>query len=514
LSPCLPVKEAIVSQIPLLSLLTWLPALGALLMLFVRERNAQRVTALAASLVTLVIALVVLVNFNQLLLVAAAASGPRFDELVAWVPGLGLNYHLAVDGINIWLVVLTAFMMPFALWMAYTDQRSNTNYALLLVLETGILGSFLAHDLILFYAFFEFTLIPTALLLGIWGGERRTQAATKFFLYTFAGSVCMLLSIISLYLLHGQAVGSATFDYQAIQASLRSGSFAIEAGTERLLFAGFFIAFAIKIALWPFHTWMPLLHGQTPVDGSVDIAAVLLKVIGGYGLIRFALGLFPAAAQWATPAVGVLAVIGVLYGAWVAYGQRDAKQILAYSSVSHLSFVVLGIFALNNQGISGALIQLVNYGLSTGALFIAMAMLEQHIGTRQTREMGGLWLVMPTFGGILLTLVLASIGLPGLNGFIGEFAIMQGTWLSPTLGWRYVLVVVLGVIFAAIYLLGMFRHAFMGPLRSQYAGVSDLPRSQLIPLGVLLLAMLLIGLYPNLIFGPIQPAVEQLAAIR
>jgi NADH-quinone oxidoreductase subunit M len=499
-----------VTQLPLLSILTWLPALGALFMLVVRERATQRLIALGSSLVALVVAIVVLVNFNQALFSSASASGPRFAEQIAWVPSWGLSYHLAADGINIWLVVLTTFMMPFAIWAARTEQRSDANYALLLLLETGILGSFLAHDLILFYVFFEFTLVPTALLLGMWGGEQRIQAATKFFLYTFAGSVFMLLSIIALYILHGQAIGSFTFDYRTIISSLSSGALAIEAGTARWLFGGFFIAFAIKIALWPFHTWMPLLHGQTPGDGSVDIAAVLLKTLGGYGLIRFALALFPLAAQWATPAIAVLAIIGVLYGAWVAYSQRDAKQLLAYSSVSHLSFVVLGIFALNSQGISGALIQLVNYGLTTGALFLAVAMLEAHVGTRQTREMGGLLLVMPTFGGLLLAIILASIGLPGLNGFIGEFAIMQGTWLSPILGWRYVLVAVLGVIFAAVYLLGMFRHAFMGPLRSQYTTVGDLSRNQLLPLGVLFLAMLAIGLYPNIVFAPMQPAVEQL----
>ncbi|MDZ4719467.1 MAG: NADH-quinone oxidoreductase subunit M [Roseiflexaceae bacterium] len=500
--------------IPLLSIATWLPAIGALLMLFVRERSAQRLVALVASLAALVAALVVAVLFFQFLYVSAAATGPQLTEQIGWVPTWGLTYTLTVDGISLWFFVLTAFMMPFAIAATRAQQRPDANYALLLLLETGILGTFLARDLILFYAFFEFTLIPTALLLGIWGGAERNRAATKFFLYTFAGSVFMLLSIIGLYLVHGQQTGTYTFDYAAIAASLNGGAGAVlklDPAAERLLFGGFFIAFAIKIALWPFHTWMPLLHSQTPADGSVDISAVLLKVIGGYGLIRFTLGLFPQAAQWAAPAIGVLAVIGILYGAWVAYTQQDMKALLAYSSVSHLSFVVLGIYALNAQGISGAIIQLVNYGITTSALFLAVAVLEGRFGTRRPRDLGGLWLVMPAFGAVTLTLVLASVGLPGLNGFIGEFTIIQGAWLSSALGWRFVGVAVIGVILAAVYLLTMFKHVFMGSLRVEQSNSVDISREQMLPLALLLIPIVVIGFYPNLIFDPIQPIVQQIS---
>jgi NADH-quinone oxidoreductase subunit M len=499
-----------VSQIPLLSITIWLPALGALALLFVRERSTQRNIALAASITTLAAAVAVFVLLDP------AVATPQLAEKIAWVPYWGLSYALSVDGINLWLLMLAAFMMPFAIAAAQPAQRPGANYALLLLLETGILGTFLAQDLILFYVFFEFTLVPTALLLGIWGGPERTRAAAKFFLYTFAGSVFMLLSIIALYLIHSQQTGTPTFDYLSIAAALRgtaSGALTIEPAIERLLFLGFMIAFAVKIALWPFHTWMPLLHGQTPADGSVDVGAVLLKVIGGYGMVRFALGLFPQAAQWAAPAIGVLAVIGIVYGAWVAYIQADMKQLLAYSSVSHLSFVVLGIFALNAQGISGALLQLVNYGLTTGALFLAVAALEQRYGTRRARELGGLWLVMPTFGALMLAFVLASIGLPGLNGFIGEFSVLQGTWLSPALGWRYALVAVLGVILAAVYLLSMYRHAFMGGLRAERAEAGELSQEQLAPLALLLVPMIAIGLFPNVVLGPMQPVVEQLAQV-
>jgi NADH-quinone oxidoreductase subunit M len=500
-----------VSQIgfPLLSLITWLPALGALVVAVFGRGPALRALAVGASIVTLAVALVAFALFNR------AQPGLQLVDNLAWVPTWGLGYRLGIDGINVWLMLIAAIMFPFA---ALAVRREGSDgrafFALLLLLETATLGTFLAQDLILFYVFFEATLVPTALLLGIWGGAERRRAAAKFFLFTFAGSVFMLLGMIALYLLHSQQSGTATFAYDTLAASLQGGPAArlqLNSSTERLLFFAFFIAFAIKIALWPFHTWMPLLHGQTPVDGSVDVGAVLLKVIGGYGMVRFTLGLFPQAAQWAAPAVGVLAVIGIIYGAWVASSQRDIKQVLAYSSVSHLAFVVLGIYALNAQGVSGALLQLVNYALTTGALFLAVGALEQRTGTRQIRDMGGLWLAMPAFGSLVLTMMLASIGLPGLNGFVGEFTLMQGAWLSQTLGWRYVLVAVLGVILAAVYMLRVYRIVFMGSLRAPGQATGELSRAQLLTLGALVLVMVVIGFYPNLVLGPMQPTVEQLA---
>lgn len=496
---------------PLLSLVTWLPALGALLLLVLPRDNSAliRQVALGVSGITLIAAIAVYGLFDP------RASGFQLADSFSWVPSWGLGYSLAVDGLNLWLVLLTAFMMPFAFLASGRGALGNAraSQVLLLVLETGILGTFLAQDLLLFYVFFEFTLIPTSLLLGIWGGAERTRAAAKFFLYTFAGSLFMLLAIIALYLLNGQATGLYSFGYTDLLNGLQSEAgptMTLSDTTERLLFFGFFIAFAIKIALWPFHTWMPLLHAQTPADGSVDVGAVLLKLIGGYGMVRFTIGLFPEAALWAAPAIGVLAVIGIIYGAWVAYNESDMKQLLAYSSVSHLSFVVLGIYALNAIGVSGALLQMVNYGLTTGALFLAIGMLETRFQRRGMRDFGGLWKVMPAFGGLLLAFVLASIGLPGLNGFIGEFTIMQGAWLSAGLGWRFVAVAVLGVILAAAYLLHMFRLTFMGPLANE-AHAGEMTRNQLLQLGVLLIPMIVIGLYPNIVFAPMQPAVDLFA---
>lgn len=496
---------------PLLSLMIWLPALGALLVLMLgRSAASMRSIAFGASLASLICAGAMVGMFSS------GAAGPQLIDIFAWVPAWGLAYSVGVDGMSLWLVVLTTIMMPFAI-LALADGAHRERpgmYAALLVLETGILGAFLARDLILFYVFFELTLIPTAIGLMLYGGAERRRAATKFFLYTFAGSVFMLVSIIAIALSYASQVGSMTFAYDTLLISY--GSTAGTAITmapwlSRLLFFGFLLAFAIKIALWPFHTWMPLLHAQTPADGSLDVGAVLLKVLGGYGMFRFALSLFPAAAQWAAPAVAVLAVIGIIYGAWIAYGQQDMKMVLAFSSVSHLAFVVLGIFSLNLQGMSGALLQLVNYGLTTGALFLAVAALEQRYGTRQLRDFGGLWAAMPIFGGLLLAMILASIGLPGLNGFIGEFMILQGTWLSAALGWRFALVAVLGVILAAAYLLRMYKESFMGPLPGRLGEAYELNRSQLMPLLVLFVLMLVIGLLPNLLFTPMQSTLEQLS---
>lgn len=496
---------------PLLSLMIWLPALGALLVLVLgRNTGMSRSIAFIASLASLICAGVMVANFSPVL------AGPQLIDMLVWVPAWGLSYAVGVDGISLWLVVLTTIMMPFAILAAAdgSNREQAAPYALLLLLETGILGAFLARDLILFYVFFELTLIPTAIMLLLFGGPERRRAATKFFLYTFAGSVFMLLSIIAISLAYSSQIGIMSFSYDLLLASFGStagNAISMDVWTSRLLFFGFLIAFAIKIALWPFHTWMPLLHDQTPIDGSLDVGAVLLKVLGGYGMLRFALGLFPAAAQWAAPAVAVLAVIGIIYGAWIAYGQRDMKMVLAFSSVSHLAFVVLGIFSLNTQGMSGAVLQLVNYGLTTGALFLAVAALEQHYDTRQIRDFGGLWMVMPVFGGILLAIVLASIGLPGLNGFVGEFMILQGSWLSLALGWRFTMVAVIGVILAAAYLLRMYKDTFMGPLPARLQEASELKRNQLMPLVILLVIMIVIGLFPNLLFGPMQPTIEQLA---
>jgi NADH-quinone oxidoreductase subunit M len=494
---------------PLLSIVLWLPTIGALLLLLVPRDNlaAQRGLALLVALATFGASLPFYFAFDF------ANPGFQFADLLAWIPSWGINYSVSLDGVSLWLVLLTTFLTPITListWdSVHKDFRSFQ--ALMLLLETGMLGVFVAQDMFLFYIFWEFTLIPMALLIGIWGSANRVRAAVKFFLYTFAGSVFMLLGIIALYLFNSDATQTPTFDFPTIQQSIASGRLAIDQAWARTLFFAFFIAFAIKVPIWPFHTWLPLAHTEAPTAGSVILAGVLLK-LGGYGMIRFCLQLFPEAANWAAPAIGVLAVIGILYGALVSFAQTDVKKLVAYSSVSHLGFVVLGIFALNDLGIAGAVLQMVNHGLSTGALFLVVGMIYERRHTREMAAFGGLWKVMPIYSGLALAMVLSSVGLPGLNGFIGEFTIMQGAWLSTALGWRFVLPAVIGVIFAATYLLRMFRLTFMGDVTNpENAALQDITPREIGMLVALLVPIVVIGFYPNLLFEPMQPAVQAIA---
>jgi NADH-quinone oxidoreductase subunit M len=494
---------------PLLSLVLWLPTLGALLLLLVPRESiaAQRMVALLFALASFAVSIGLYLYFDF------AAPGFQFLDSYAWVPSWGIGYSVSLDGVSLWLVILTTFLTPLTListWdSVHKDFRSFQ--ILMLLLETGMLGVFVAQDLFLFYIFWEFTLIPMALLIGIWGSANRVRAAVKFFLYTFAGSIFMLLGIIALYLLNGAATGSYTFDFQTIQQNLTQGRLALDTTTGRLLFASFFLAFAIKVPLWPFHTWLPLAHTEAPTAGSVILAGVLLK-LGGYGFIRFNLQLFPEAARFFAPAIGVLAVIGILYGAMVSFAQTDMKKLVAYSSVSHLGFVVLGIFALNQQGISGAVLQMVNHGLSTGALFLVVGYIYERRHTREMAAFGGLWKVMPIYGGLALAMVMSSVGLPGLNGFIGEYTILQGAWLSQALGWKFVFPSVIGVIFAATYLLRMYKLTFMGDITNpENAELRDISPREIGLLAALLVPIVVIGFYPNLLFGPMQPAVDQIA---
>jgi NADH-quinone oxidoreductase subunit M len=493
---------------PLLSIVLWLPTLGALALLIVpRDRlTALRGLALLVALASFAASVFLYLYFDF------AVPGFQFADSMEWVPSWGISYSVSIDGVSLWLVLLTTFLTPITLISTWDSVHKDfrTFQLLMLLLETGMIGVFVAQDLFLFYIFWEFTLIPMALLIGIWGSANRVRAAVKFFLYTFAGSVFMLVGIIALYLLNSQATGKPTFDFQTIQQNIAGGALAsvLDQTTARALFFAFFIAFAIKIPLWPFHTWLPLAHTEAPTAGSVILAGVLLK-LGGYGMIRFCLELFPEAAHWAAPAIGILAVIGILYGAMVSFAQTDMKRLVAYSSVSHLGFVVLGIFALTDQGIAGGVLQMVNHGLSTGALFLIVGMIYERRHTREMAAFGGLWKVMPIYGGLTLAMVLSSVGLPGLNGFIGEFTIMQGTWLSTELGWRFVLPSVIGVIFAATYLLRMYRLTFMGDVTNpENAELKDITPREIGMLVALLIPIVVIGFYPNLLFEPMQPAVQ------
>lgn len=490
------------------SILTWmlvLPLGGALWILGIpRDRvGLIRWTALAASVGVLGLALGLLAGFDP------AQPGPQFVQRWVWAPSIGAAYAVGVDGISLWLVLLTALIFPLALAASWTvEERVKEYMALMLLLETGVLGVFTALDLLLFYIFWEFTLVPMTLLIGIWGGPRRVYAAVKFFLYTMAGSVFMLVAIIALWLLSRPLTGTGTFDPLWMAAHL---SPLLSPEVQRWLFIAFGLAFAIKVPMWPFHSWLPDAHVEAPTAGSVILAALLLKM-GAYGFLRFNFSLFPTAARDLALPIAALAVVAILYGAMASYAQDDFKRLVAFSSVSHMGFVMLGLSALNPLGIQAALLQMVNHGLSTGGLFLLVGMLYERTHTRDFRELGGLWKALPLYGGILIVVGLSSMGLPGLNGFVGEFLILLGAFGSAALGPAargLTAVAAFGVVLAAIYILTMLMRVLHGPLPERWRGLPDLNGRELVIMAPLLILILFIGLYPSPFFTAMQASVQQ-----
>jgi len=440
----------------------------------------------------------------SLLLISGAGGGTaafRFTENYSWIAPLGARYHLGVDGISLWLVLLTTLLMPIAVLSSWTavHKRQLTYYVLMLLLASAMIGVFVSLDLLLFYLFFEASLVPMFFLIGVWGGERRVYAAIKFFIYTAVGSLLMLVGIIALYFIHQQATGIGTFDYLVLSETLRTNLLTISPRAEFWLFLAFAFAFCIKVPLWPLHTWLADAHTEAPTAGSVILAGVLLKM-GTYGLLRFNFGLFPNASRQFAPIMITLAVIGIIYGALVAMVQPDVKRLVAYSSVSHMGFVVLGLFSFTEQGMQGALYQMLNHGVSTGALFLFVGMIYERRHTRMISDFGGLARPMPWFSALFVIASLSSIGLPFLNGFVGEFLIMLGAWTSVAVqhAWIVTMLAGTGVVWAAVYMLWMLQRVVFGTETSEVnAGLADLNGRELGLVLPLLGLMLFMGVYPQ-----------------
>ncbi len=479
-----------------LSLLLAVPVIGALGLLLVPRRQTQALFSLAL----LASALTFLWSLKVFNLFDGATGEMQLVERIPWMPAFGIEYIVGIDGLNLFLVLLTTLLMPLAILASWSVKDRVKEYLIfMLLLETGMLGAFVALDLFLFYVFWEVMLVPMYFLIGVWGGARRIYAALKFVIYTMAGSLLMLVAIIYLATRYAEETQVLTFDL------LRIYTLQLPFEQQSWLFFAFALSFAIKVPLFPFHTWLPDAHVEAPTAGSVILAGVLLK-LGTYGFLRFAIPLFPDAALAAAPLFIALAVIGIIYGAVVAMMQTDIKKLVAYSSVSHLGFVMLGLFALNVQGIQGAIYQMLNHGLSTGALFLLVGMIYERRHSRLIADYGGLWKQMPIFSALLLVVMFSSIGLPGLNGFVGEFLILLGAF-SVTPLWTAA--AASGVILGAIYMLWMYRRVIFGPLENpENQKLTDLNGREILILAPILALIVLMGVYPQPFLDRMKPAVD------
>ncbi len=436
----------------LISIVTFLPLLGVFILLFIDREKVDLIRNFTLGLTSLVFLISIPLFFKF------DASDPNFQfvEKTVWIESLGISYHLGIDGISILLVLLTTFLTPLVILSSWTSiqTRIKEYMIMFLMLETGMLGAFCALDLFLFYIFWEGMLIPMYFIIGVWGGGRRIYATIKFFIFTMFGGVLMLVAILFLYFLHTKQFGFYSFDYMALKEVI------ISSKSQVWLFLAFATAFAIKVPMFPFHTWLPDAHVEAPTGGSVILAGVLLKM-GTYGFLRFCLPFFPNASESFMGLISILAVIGIIYGALVAMVQPDIKKLVAYSSVSHLGFVMLGVFAMNTEALQGSIIQMVNHGLSTGALFLLVGMIYERRHTRLISDFGGLAKQMPIFVTFFMIFTMSSIGLPGLNGFVGEFLILLGTFkVNKVLA----IIATSGVILAAVYMLWMFQRVNFGKL--------------------------------------------------
>ncbi len=476
----------------LLSIVIFLPLIGSLILLFIKKEKLSllKYSALFISILTFILSLILYFRFRE------NETGFQFLTKFPWIKSLNISYHIGIDGVSLFLILLTTFLTPLTILSSWESIKNNVKEFLFffLVLETGMIGVFASLDLFLFYIFWEAMLIPMYFIIGVWGGENRIYAAIKFFLYTMFGSLLMLVAIIALGVSAMDKLGYFTTDYTL----LKTFSPNLAHSTQLFMFLAFALSFAIKVPLFPFHTWLPDAHVEAPTAGSVILAGVLLKM-GTYGLLRFCLTLFPQISIELTPYISILAIIGIIYGALVAMVQPDMKKLIAYSSVSHLGFVVLGIFAFTVESAQGALIQMINHGLSTGALFLLVGMIYDRRHTRLISEFGGLAKVVPVYSTILFIVSLSSIGLPGLNGFIGEFLILLGTFKSTILNshW-YAAFAASGVIFAAVYLLWMYQRVIFGKLENPHnKTLTDLNKREIGLLIPIIIFIVWIGIYPS-----------------
>lgn len=484
---------------PILSALILLPLAGVLPLLAVRDDDSARAVTFAVTFLTFLLSLPLYFGFDP-------HGGMQFVERLPWIERYGISYYLGVDGLSLLLVMLTTFLSPLCVLACWRDITFRVRDFMIcwLLLETGLLGVFLSLDLFLFYVFWEFSLIPMYLIIGVWGSPaRRVYSAVKFFIYTMVGSLLMLVAIMYLYFAHARATGEYTFDLFRLYGTPLSFR------AQCLMFLAFALAFAIKVPMFPFHTWLPDAHTEAPTVGSVMLAAVLLKM-GCYGFLRFAMPLFPQAFHQFAPLLIVLAIVGIIYGALVSLVQVDLKRLVAFSSVSHLGFCMLGVFALNLTSATGGLLQMVNHGLSTGALFLCVGILYERRHTRLISEFGGIARVMPLYAVLFGIVTFSSLGLPGLNGFVGEFLVLLGTFKA---NWVYAAFAATGVILAAWYLLWAFQRVMYGEVtKEENRGLPDLSKREFAVLASVVLFIIWIGVYPKPFLQKIEPSVRHFIA--